>query len=293
MRPEELNLTSTEYLDPGGLPLRVIRRDPEGEFPLHRHDFSELVVICGGGGTHLAYGEQLQLRPGDVFLIGAPGPRHGFCDTDALSLCNILFDRKRLGEAIPPPAYPVFAELGQLELTPHGGIPLRLDRDELDRVTKLLRDLEYEQDHAREYSAVALVSRFILLIVELARARERRDRNGTASREPRRGGEKLSGILMQLAEHPERDYPLHALNRALCVSESTLLRLFRRRTGMSPHEYLMQLRLKKAAALLLGSDLAVSEVASECGFSDSNYFCRRFRRYAQMPPSEFRRRKRP
>lgn len=290
MRPEELNLTSMEYLDPEGLPLRVIRRDPEGEFPLHRHDFSELVVICGGVGTHLAYGEQLQLRPGDVFLIGAPGPRHGFCDTDELSLCNILFDRKRLGEALPPQAYPVFAGLGQLELTPSGGIPLHLDKEELERVTDLLRDLEYEQARARDYSAVALVSRFILLIVELARALDRRA--CTALPDPRRGGEKLSGVLMQLAEHPERDCPLHALARALCVSESTLLRLFRRRTGMSPHEYLMQLRLKKAAALLLGSELAVSEVASECGFSDSNYFCRRFRRYAGMPPSEFRRRKR-
>ena len=64
MRPEGLNLTATEYLDPGGPPLRVIRRDPEGEFPLHRHDFSELVVICGGSGTHLAYGEQLALNDG-------------------------------------------------------------------------------------------------------------------------------------------------------------------------------------------------------------------------------------
>ncbi len=293
MRPEELNLTSTEYLDPEGLPLRLIRRDPEGEFPLHRHDFSELVVICGGGGTHLAYGEQLPLRPGDVFLIDAPGPRHGFCDTEKLALCNILFDRRRLGEALPPQAYPVFAELGKLELTPTGGIPLHLEPEELDAVLKLLRDLEYEQDHAREYSAVALVSRFILLTVELARVRARRAGSAGAVRVPHRGGEKLSGVLMQLAEHPERDYPLHALARSLCVSESTLQRLFRRRTGMSPHEYLMQLRLKKAAALLLGSELAVSEVADACGFSDSNYFCRRFRRYAKMPPLEFRRRKRP
>ena len=156
-------------------------------------------------------------------------------------------------------------------------------------MTELLREIEYEQSHVREYSAAALVSRFVLLLVELARALGRRD---SADQTTRRGGEKLSGILMQLAEHPERDYPLRALGRALCVSDSTLLRLFRRRTGMSPHEYLMQLRLKKAAALLLGSELAVSEVASECGFSDSNYFCRRFRRYAQMPPLEFRRRKR-
>lgn len=290
MRTGELNLSAREYLDPDGPPLKLIRRDPEGEFPLHRHGFSELVVICGGSGTHLAFGEELRLRPGDVFLIGAPGPRHGFCDTERLSLCNILFDRRRLGEAIPAQAYPVFCELGRLELVPAGGIPLHLEKTELSGVMKLLRELEQEQHRAREHSAVALVSRFILILVELARIRSIHARNGTAERDPLRGGEKLAEVLVQLAERPERDYPLCALARALCVSESTLLRLFRRRTGMSPHEYLLRLRLKKAASLLLESDLAVSEVADACGFSDSNYFCRRFRRYAQMSPSEFRRR---
>ena len=87
-RREPASLSAAKYLDPMGLPLRLIRRDPERECSLHRHEFSELVVVYGGGGTHLAFGGAHRLSPGDVFLIGAPGPPHGFINTRDLALYN-------------------------------------------------------------------------------------------------------------------------------------------------------------------------------------------------------------
>lgn len=293
MTRREISLSAAEYLDPEGLPLRLIRREPEGEFPLHRHEFSELVVVFGGSGTHLAFGGAHPLSPGDVFLIGEPGPPHGFAHTKGLALYNILFDRGKLGELLQSQAFPVLAELSRLELVPGGGTPLHLEPEELDRVLKILRGIEHEQNHARSYTAVALTSRFVLLLVELARLRRLRERRSSEGGfRGRRGGERLAELLQALAEHPEREFPREEMAQRLCVSESTLQRLFRSRTGYSPHGYLMQLRLKKAAALLLESELSVGEVAAEAGFSDSNYFCRRFRSYAKCPPLEFRRRNR-
>jgi len=293
MAKREINLSAAEYLDRGGLPLRLIRRDPEGEFPLHRHEFSELVVVFGGGGTHLAFGEKHPLAPGDVFLIGEPGPSHGFVDTRKLALYNILFDRKKLAEAMQSQAYPVVAELAALELAPGRGVPLHLDPGELRKVLAILRGMEREQGNAGSFSALALTARFVLLLVELVRMRMRRypDVNRRAA-EPR-AGEKLAELLMLMAEHPERDFSRRDMAEKLWVSESTLQRLFRTRTGFSPHEYLTRLRLKKAATLLLESELTVGEVASETGFADSNYFCRSFRRYAKLSPLEFRKRNRP
>ena len=292
MSGRELNLSAAEYLDSGGLPLRLIRREPESEFPLHRHEFSELVVIFGGTGTHLAFGERHPLRPGDVFLIGDPGPPHGFCDTHRLALYNLLFDRKKLGAAIQSPAHPALAELNWLELSSDGGIPLHLDPGELQNVLELLRGIEYEQGHAQAYSSIALTARFVMLLVELARVRRKRQLPGARLSGGRRGGEKLAEVLMLMAEHPEREFTRRGLAERLCVSESTLQRMFRSHTGFSPHDYLAHLRLKKAATLLLGSELSVGEIAAETGFHDSNYFCRAFRRYAQCSPLEFRRRNR-
>ena len=290
MKRNEINLSAAEYLDREKLPLRLIRRDPEGEYPMHRHEFSELVVVFGGTGTHLAFGEKHQLSPGDVFLIGEPGPPHGFADTRKLALYNVLFKRRRLADAVQSQGFPVLAELGSLELVPGGGVPLHLSGGELREVVAILRGMEHEQGQARSFSEVALASRFMLLAVELARFKRRRSGNRPAANLA--GGERLTELLMLMAEHPEREFSRREMAEKLCVSESTLQRLFRTRTGFSPHGYLMRLRLKKAATLLLESELTVGEVANETGFADSNYFCRRFRRYADASPLEFRKRNR-
>ena len=291
MKRNEINLSAAEYLDREKLPLRLIRRDPEGEYPMHRHEFSELVVVFGGTGTHLAFGERHKLAPGDVFLIGEPGPPHGFADTRGLALYNVLFERRKLAEAMQSQGFPVLAELSALELVPGGGIPLHLSGGELREVLAILRGMEHEQGQTRSFSEVALTSRFILLAVELARLRRRRPGNHRAAANTS-GGERLTELLMLMAEHPEREFSRREMAERLCVSESTLQRLFRARTGFSPHDYLMRLRLKKAATLLLESELTVGEVANETGFADSNYFCRRFRSYAAASPLEFRKRNR-
>ena len=291
MKRNEINLSAAEYLDREKLPLRLIRRDPEGEYPMHRHEFSELVVVFGGTGTHLAFGERHKLAPGDVFLIGEPGPPHGFADTRGLALYNVLFERRKLAEAMQSQGFPVLAELSALELVPGGGIPLHLTTGELREVLAILRGMEHEQGQTRSFSEVALTSRFILLAVELARLRRRRLGNPRTAANTS-GGERLTELLMLMAEHPEREFSRREMAEKLCVSASTLQRLFRARTGFSPHDYLMRLRLKKAATLLLESELTVGEVANETGFADSNYFCRRFRSYAAASPLEFRKRNR-
>lgn len=291
MAKREINLSAAEYLDREKLPLRLIRRDPEGEYPMHRHEFSELVVVFGGTGTHLAFGEKHKLTPGDVFLIGEPGPPHGFADTRKLALYNVLFERRKLADAMQSQGFPVLAELGALELVPGGGVPLHLSAAELRKVMAILRGMEHEQGQVRSFSELALTARFTLLAVELVRFKRRRPGSSRAAANIL-GGERLTELLMLMTEHPEREFSRREMAERLCVSESTLQRIFRARTGFSPHDYLMKLRLKKAATLLLESELTVGEVANETGFADSNYFCRRFRRYAGASPLEFRKRNR-
>ena len=72
------------------------------------------------------------------------------------------------------------------------------------------------------------------------------------------------------------------------MAPSTLLPVFRKVTGYSPIDYLLHVRLAKAAELLLKSELSIFEIASECGFTDSNYFSRQFRKYYNSSPRDYR-----
>ncbi|MDP3547635.1 MAG: AraC family transcriptional regulator [Phreatobacter sp.] len=66
------------------------------------------------------------------------------------------------------------------------------------------------------------------------------------------------------------------------------LRLFRRVTGATPHQYLLQCRLKRAAALLAEPGRSITDIAYDVGFGDLSNFVRSFRRAAGMSPGAFR-----
>ena len=50
----------------------------------------------------------------------------------------------------------------------------------------------------------------------------------------------------------------------------------------------MNIRIRRASALLRESTLPITEIALRCGFGDSNYFSRAFRKASGMTPSQFR-----
>jgi AraC family transcriptional regulator len=72
------------------------------------------------------------------------------------------------------------------------------------------------------------------------------------------------------------------------LSPFHFLRLFSKVTGVTPHQYLVRTRLRRAARLLAQEDLSVTEVALDCGFADLSNFVRTFRRVAGMSPGRFR-----
>lgn len=71
------------------------------------------------------------------------------------------------------------------------------------------------------------------------------------------------------------------------LSVSRFAHLFRECMGVSPHEYLLRIRIDNAKILLLNTELTVSEVAERCGFSSQNYFAYSFKVYVGVSPSVY------
>lgn len=73
------------------------------------------------------------------------------------------------------------------------------------------------------------------------------------------------------------------------ISPNYLSHLFQKTGTVGFNEYLNHTRLEHAKTLLKRYELKVKEVAHACGFVDSNYFCRLFRKNTERSPSEYRR----
>ncbi len=99
---------------------------------------------------------------------------------------------------------------------------------------------------------------------------------------------RLSGALSAMNARPEAAHSCIALARKAGLSPSRFNAAFREALGVSPKAYLGSLRIKKASSLLISSDRSVYEIAGECGFKSSCYFCRFFMKSVGMAPSAFR-----
>jgi AraC-like DNA-binding protein len=81
---------------------------------------------------------------------------------------------------------------------------------------------------------------------------------------------------------------LSALARAADMTPFQFLRTFQSVAGMTPHQYVLRVRLHRAAVRLRGSAAAISMIAYESGFNDLSSFNRRFRRVLGTTPGAYR-----
>lgn len=72
------------------------------------------------------------------------------------------------------------------------------------------------------------------------------------------------------------------------VSQSHLSREFLKYTNEQPIRYLTKIRIEHAALLLHSTEMSLDEISSSCGFTDSNYFYKVFKKYMKITPNGFR-----
>jgi len=105
-------------------------------------------------------------------------------------------------------------------------------------------------------------------------------------------GGNLLGVVERakgyLNEHLREDISLQDLAVHCCISPFHFLRIFKKMTAYTPHQYLLQLRLKHGEILLKNGVIPVTDVAYECGFTSAGYFATAFKSKYKLTPSQYR-----
>ena len=85
-------------------------------------------------------------------------------------------------------------------------------------------------------------------------------------------------------------YALDETIRRMPFNYDYLRKLFKKEMGVTPLEYMIRLRMKKAEAMLTAmwtNEYSISEIAEQCGFDDALYFSRVFKKNFGCSPSKF------
>ena len=278
-------LKKHDWFHEDGFPIVVERRDPQEPFGLHAHEFSEMVIITGGKGVHITGEDSYELRTGDTFVIGGTRP-HDYLNMEQLSLINVLFDVNDLPMSFSDlqslPGYHALFTLEPAWRKRHSfNSRLRLSPSELVEAIHLVDQLEQELLDRSPGFGVMATTTLLQLATFLSRCYSRSRHSDSKS-------------LLRVAtaiSHIERNYAdpitLDELIAISGMSRRSFLRTFEATMGYPPITYLIRLRVLHAGKLLQQSERSITEIAMAVGFSDSNYFSRKFRAVLGSSPREY------
>ncbi len=246
---------------------------------IHTHDYYELVVVIRGTGKHPINSMCLPIKPGSVFLL-RPGDSHRYEYTEPLELLNFMFNShilKQFGKDLRMmPGYDllfVSDDSSRQELS--------VDSATIAMLDILLNTIATESRQNIPGSDLVLASSLINAIVLILRNIRH---EGTV---PAANGD-ISSAVSYMYRNFHSGIRISELARQSHLSDSSFYRKFHAEFGMSPVEWLLKLRIRKAMEFLIRSDMSTGEVANAIGFSDQLYFSRQFRKIAGCSPREYR-----
>lgn len=292
--PMSTLLKASNWFPHGGISIRIGGGAYEPVLPpndyteiKHHHDFDELVVIAEGHGIHCFNGKEYPVVAGDVFVIKR-GDSHYFHHRDNMIHLNVMYDMTPLPLANPYLTHtPGFKALFTLEpiLRQKNNVvtSLRLTSRQLETVRHLWRTMKHEEEQQLPGFEVILVSQFQDLAVFLSRIFM-----GLSSSRGRRLMS-IENTITFMEEHYAQTITLQDLYNRANMSRPAFMRHFKDSTGISPINYLNNIRIEHAARLLRESTNTITDIAFEAGFHDSNYFSRAFKKVMKKTPREFRR----
>lgn len=91
-----------------------------------------------------------------------------------------------------------------------------------------------------------------------------------------------------VAHYQDPSLSVKSISEHVNMSASYTCTFFKNETGMTLNQYITDFRMKKAAQLLSDPRSRISEISSQVGYNDGNYFSKSFRKYAGVSPSEYR-----
>lgn len=278
-----LEETEDIYTEGNTLPLRIFAKKQDDTI-MHGHDFAEIVFISSGSGIQSSFRKQIKLEPGDILFVPQEGI-HSYIDTDKLELVNILFNPLKLHLAYPGlHKLNLFREFflnsssGHVKQTRIGY--MKIPQKNHDDIKLIIDQMIRESAENNEEVKQCLIGYFIVLLSKLSGMYNFDNKKIIP--------ESVDKVIEFIHKNIQDNIQLKQLVKVSGLSQSSFQRYFAEFIGNSPMNYLNDLRLAKACAILRKTDKRISEIAYEVGFNDSNYFSRLFCIHFDMPPREYR-----
>ncbi|MDC7240555.1 MAG: AraC family transcriptional regulator [Spirochaetales bacterium] len=258
------------------LPLQILHMDHSIEYPVHSHDFTEIVVVYSGEAVHCAGNNRDRVAAGSVLLLPV-GLSHSYEEVDDFSYVNIIFDSGRLISYLPPEAEPL-----KRFLAPGSYKKMSLCSYQTREVLSIVSRIDRELFRDIEISGILTISYFLQFMGMLYEGDNRLSMQNLSAEE------RVREVVSRIDSNVSEDCSIEALAGRSAMSPRSFHRLFRSLYGKTPSVYINEKRVEFSSRLLKDTDLTITQIASLSGYDDPNYFSHQFKSIKGISPRVFR-----
>ena len=253
----------------------------------HFHDFMEIVFILKGQGIQVVDDHEYEVTAGDVFVLQGH-QKHFFKDAAKFEIVNVMVDEVNNPGILPEKVRQVDGFNALFILEPryrtrhHFKNKLTLNRQELAKIEILINGMFLELHEKKEGFQVILLNRLQELIILLSRHYSQIETTEARSLV------EIGKVLEYFENNLDAKIYIDDMAKMANMSKRNFQRIFKCALGISPVNYLIQVRLQKARKLLRESDLQIADISVITGFTDSNYFIKCFKQTYGTTPHKFK-----
>lgn len=247
----------------------------------HFHTFYELCVVLCPNTTHFLEGQPYELQTFDIMGI-RPNVLHR-TQYPAGGPCKrliIQFNLPRYGSGLSN-------EYEQLLELFHQKVPIfRFDTELQHRIYRKLNDIFLLAQKTDSMRNLIIHQKFIEFLTLLYLNQEnnlyRNESEMTATEQ------KIYAITSYIHSHYAEDLSLNMLAQKFYISNYYLSHQFKDVTGFTLSDYIQMTRVRNVQAMLVGTQIPITEAAVRCGFNSFSQFNRIFRKHIGVAPSVYR-----
>lgn len=258
----------------------VDSKHPQYQMPFHWHNAWEILRVLRGNLKISLDDEQYSMREGDVLLIRG-GMLHGGVPDSCIYECLVfdLYGIFRTLESVKPYLRPFYCQT----CLPKNFYPAG-ENTAVESILGELLAVFSSGSACTELETVAGLSRLFSWIRNHGEFETLSPSEAATSPTDR-----LKPVLEYIESHYDTAITLDDLAGVAGMNPKYFCRVFRSLTHHSPVDYLNFYRIEQAANLLDSTDLSITEVGNRCGFWESSYFTKVFKKYKGITPACYRR----
>lgn len=246
--------------------------DSDWHSTLHTHPFTELFYVVDGKGEFSIQGQRFPVKPNDFVII------------------NPQVEHTELSSPDEPLEYIVLGinGLSFSNLTPvsEGGHPFSFFnlRDEQKDILRYLNAMVQEATSQQMSYELVCHNLLEILLIKILRHQHFDLEVGKQSKATK----DISFIKHYLETYYHESIQLEDLASMTHLSRFYISHSFKKEIGMSPMEYLIDIRIKESKILLRTTNYSISQVADIVGFTTPTYFSKQFRKSTGISPTDYR-----